>query len=210
MNTAVVHTINIMAANANLYKQLKDSYGEDGFHEGRKYIPKGAVNEIITRDSVKAELIRKSRSRINLSGCLANKVVKKEAKRGFAILVYLDQPWHIKRLLDDGFTDKYLPLLVKPGLEGMRSSLDPTKIFYLSDDGDDRIVDEFLMKQWMLLAPVFVTSREHKVLDSQCPLPFSDVDERIYAPSHNSVIYKAKIHPSHQEGFEVSNIRIHT
>jgi hypothetical protein len=195
-----------MASKLELYEQLHDSRDEDWLNGRRKYIPASAIDDFITKDSIKAELVRKSGNPINLSGCLAEKVMNRKAKRMFAILLYLKEPRDIKRLLNDGFTDEDLPLVKHT--EGLRSSLDPKKIFHLPKNWDRQTVDEFLEKQWMLLAPVFINYGEHMVLDPECPLPFSEIDERIY--SHSSVIYKAKIHPSHQEGFEVSNICVHT
>lgn len=185
---------------SQLYTQLSTSTGKDELHAGRKYIPVDVVIKIITKDNIKAELGRKPGNRITLWGCLADKVVKKNAKRLFAILVYINQAWDVKELLNRGFTDEDLPLAQHE--EELRSTHDSTKIFNTAAFWEDRTVDDFLAKQWMVLAPVFSISGKHMILDPECPLPFSKLDE---AAPGRSVVYQAKVDPSHQEGFEVSN-----
>jgi hypothetical protein len=186
---------------SELYSKLSSSCSEDGLHEGSEYIPADAVKNIITRDSIKAELARSSGNGISLSGCLADKVVKKNAKKIFAILVYLKEPWDIKKMLNDGFGDDDLPLS-KDEHYGLHSARDPKKIF-VSEDWETQTVDDFLLKQWMVLAPIFKIWGEHFVVNRKCLLPFSEVDGVKH--SESSVVYKAKVHPSQQEGFEVSN-----
>jgi hypothetical protein len=183
-----------------LYTQLSNSTWKDELHAGRKYIPVDVVNKAITKDSIKAELRRKLGNRIALWGCLADKVVKKNAKRLFAILVYIDQAWGVKELLNRGFTDEDLPL--EQHEKELRSAHDTTKALNTNGFWEERIVDDFLVKQWMVLAPVFSLSGKHMMLNQEFPLPFSELEEA--APGRN-VVYKAKIDPSHQEGFEVSN-----
>jgi hypothetical protein len=189
---------------SELYRKLSSSCGEDWLHERRQYIPVDAMNNLITKDSIKAELGRKSGNWINLSGCLADKVVKKNAKRVFAILVYLKEPCDVKKLLNDGFTDEDLPLS-RDG-DGLRSVKDPKKIFIPPDEWEDQTVDDFLIKQWMVLAPVFDISGKHMDLNRDCLLPFSELDGVKH--SERNVVYMAKVHPSHQEGFEVSDTSI--
>lgn len=185
---------------SELYSKLSSSCSEDGLHEGSVYIPVGAVKNIITRDSIKAELARSSGNVISFSSCLADKVVKKNAKKIFAILVYLKEPWDIKKMLNDGFADDDLPLS-KDEHYGLCSACDPKKIFV--PDWETQTVDDFLLKQWMVLAPIFKIWGEYFVLNRKCLLPFSEVDGVKH--SESSVIYRAKIHSFQQEGFEVSN-----
>jgi serine/threonine protein kinase len=159
------------------------------------------MNTIITKESIQAELERKDRSCMSLSGCLADKVVKKNAKKLFAILVCLSKASDIKELLKDGFTDEDLPIIEDK--DGFRSAIDTKKIFLIPEDWEDQTIDLLLVKQWMVLAPVFNTSGTHRILHEDCPLPFSNLEEIMY--SKRNVVYRAEVNPFHQEGFEVSD-----
>lgn len=197
-----------MALKPRLYTQLSGLYGRDGLHEGRKYIPRDVINDIVTKESIKTELGRTLKNQIlraslfsRLEKGLANQVKKRNARRLFVILVCLKEPWDIKKLLLAGFTDEDLPL-AKDG-EQLHSAVDPTKRLNLPHGWEEQTMDGFIEKQWLVLAPVFRSLGEHRTFPSECPLPFS-TETHISVPGSNSVIFKAQVPQSHQEGFEVS------
>ncbi|KAH8667345.1 kinase domain-containing protein [Tricladium varicosporioides] len=182
----------------HLYGQLSKSWVSDELHGNRQYIPLDVMNKIITKKSIQAELERKGRNCMSLSGCLADKVVKKNAKKLFAILVCLSKACDIKEFLNDGFTDEDLPIIEDE--DEFRSAIDTKKKFLIPEDWEDQTIDLFLVKQWMVLAPVFNTSGTHIILHEDCPLPFSKLEEILH--SKHNVVYRAEVNPSHQEGFE--------
>lgn len=188
---------------SELRARLRDSSCRDGLND-REYVPVDAIDKIVTKESIKTELGRKSTSKspLTLQGCLADRVERKNAKRLFVILVHLSgaSSWDIKELLDAGFTDKDLPLTEDE--DELRSSRDLKKKFSPPEDWEDTTVHDFILKQWMVLAPFFSSTGEHKMLHQDCPLPFSEVVE--VASFASRVVYKAQIHPSYQEGFLVS------
>jgi len=189
---------------SELYKKLSNSCGEDGFQGGPIFIPVDVMNNFITKDSIKAELGRTSGFWLNWSSYLADKVVKNNAKRIFAILLYIKEPWSIKKLLNDGFTDRDLPFV--KNRNGLCFAHDTKKIFIPPEDWEDQTLDDFLIKQWIVLAPIFSISGKHLILNRLCPLPFSEEDEGNHSGSN--VVYKIEVHRSHQKGFEVSAIFI--
>lgn len=199
-----------MAPKSELYRQLSNSRKEDSLHVQRKYVPMDVLYNIITKESIKAELKRTSNSRIQWDfrgdriNNLADRVVSRNATKLFVILIYLNVPWDVKRFLDAGFTDKDLPLAKKEDdEERLQSALCAEKMFNPPNEWADQLVDNFTEKQWIVLAPVFGTSGVHRTLHHLCPLPFLKMTSTDVHSSH-SAVYKAEVHPSHQNGFKVS------
>ncbi|KAG9237326.1 kinase domain-containing protein [Amylocarpus encephaloides] len=188
-----------MAQIPGLYGKLRVACRNDKLNSDRQYIPVDVVDEKITKDSIKAELGRKSKIPNWWWSCLAARVEKNNVKRVFSVLVYVQKPSFVEKLLESGFTDEDLPLVKHR--EEMRSVHDPTRTFSIPKEWEDQTVDDFIKKQWMVLAPIFDTSGKHMVLDPLCPLPFSTMEEVVCSP--RNLVYKAKVYPSHQEGFEV-------
>jgi hypothetical protein len=141
-----------MAPKTGLYKKLASSYGVDELNGQRRFIPADVIENVITRESIKAELGRNS-GRINTSSCLANKIVKRNARRLFVILVFINESWTIRKFLKDGLTDDDLPF--ESHDESTRSVHNHTKMFHPPEDWAYATVDEFLTRQWMVLAPIF-------------------------------------------------------
>jgi hypothetical protein len=195
-----------MASQPGLYKKLHDSSRKD--HEGRTYIPMDALKDNVNFKSIKASLDKKSKlpGWLGSTGYLADKVEKNNARRLFVILLFVMEPRDIEKLLDAGFTDLDLPL-TKQGEQLLQSVHHPTKRFEIPKRWEPQTVDDFIDKQWMFLAPFFKATGAHVDLDSNCPLPFSspdDADEGVVYPN----LHKARVEPSHQEGFEVGGVFI--
>lgn len=185
-----------------LYKTLSSSICESGLN-GHKFIPNHILNEKVTNEAIKKELKRALPGVIS-KGYLADRVVKREAKKLFVVLVCLSKPWDIKKLLDNGFVDKDLPLILSD--KKLLSTQDSRKIFSPPNSWDYATVDLFIEKQWIVLAPSFSITGEHMDLDRRCPLPFSKDKDVDIANGPNSVVHKMTIDRSHQDGFEVSVI----
>jgi serine/threonine protein kinase len=191
-----------MSPTADMYETLSSLCDDDGIHEGREYISMDVIKNVVTKENIKAELGRTPGDGTPLEDRLADLVVENNARGVFAILVYTGQPWDIKKLLDDSLADEYLPLVRQK--QELQSVPYPEKIFSVPKGWHRRQVDNFLDKQWMVLAPVFKISGQHMKLDPKCPLPFSKVNENIH--NHGTVVYRAQLHPWHQQGFEVYDI----
>jgi hypothetical protein len=186
---------------SELYTQLSPKSGSiqtDALNKFRHYVPITRFNTIITKDSIKGELARKNKL---FTGCLADRVVKKNARKLFAILVYISKPGTIKALLDAGFTDDDLPCQDQENEYLLRSSREPSKEFDPPEDWEPSTIDSFLERQWQLLAPVLDVSGGHLNFHDKTPLPFSKAEtiRRV----ERSVVWKATIHPDHQIGFQV-------
>lgn len=199
--------IDQMATEDSLYRQLYNSRLSDDLSR-RKYIPNSELREIVARDNIITEL-HEHQNRWSLkrfrqnSTNLANRILESGQKL-FVILVNLRLSWGVKNLLDAGLTDEDLPLS-KRGNQ-LYSSVDPARSFKWPSDWGLEKLDDFVEKQWLVLAPVFCAGGAHRTLAPECPLPFVTAVEAQNGP--NSVVYKVTVDASHHDGFEVSTIHL--
>ncbi|KAK1498983.1 protein kinase domain-containing protein [Colletotrichum cuscutae] len=197
-------------AGVTLSRQLTKAHRVDDLNGSRfKFLPLDTLNRLITEENVRSELARKPprRPRISLTSAseqartLASRVVTKKGRKLFVILVHLKKPWDVRKLMDAGLNDDFLPFFRNGqgrNEDQLQSARDARIIFNPPDDWEDQDVDDFIDKQWLVLAPVFGTSGAHRILDASCPLPLVKVDGTIHGPG--SVVYKTDVHPSQQQG----------
>lgn len=198
-------TVSESSAQGSLYRQLFDSRLSDDLHH-RKYIPNNELRKILARDNIISELNehhkRWSLKRIRQNSTnLANRILE-SGQRLFVILVNLSLSWGVKNLLDAGLTDKDLPLSKRGN--HLSSPVDPARSFKWPSEWGLEKLDDFVEKQWLVLAPVFATRGAHRALAPECPLPFVTVVEAQHGP--RNVVYKVLVNSSHQEGFKVSTM----
>jgi hypothetical protein len=123
------------------------------------------------------------------------------APKMFAALAYLKRGHDICALLEDGISDKDLPLIRKEneaeGFTLQRVSGVPIKTFESWDDDEKEQFDRI---QWWMMAPVF-KSKEHHELDESTILPFipfvGNEETRKKKEGGYSEVYARRIHPSH-------------
>lgn len=188
-----------MAPISDLYTTLSGEEKDDKLNSNRQYIPESAITRYVTKESIKAEL-KRSGDWVTSRNCLAEKVVEGKAQRIFIILVYIREPRAIKALLHGGFTDGDLPVVRQnQQLHSTRNA----KVFTPPKHWQPQTVNDFIKKQWLVLAPLFRIWEHDKIINPECPLPFLEVDERDHIRENQSAIFKAQIHQSHQQGFEV-------
>ncbi|KAI8277666.1 Serine/threonine-protein kinase nekl-2 [Colletotrichum sp. SAR11_240] len=186
----------------NLYGQLFESYKKDDLRH-RDFIPLSDLGNLITRPNVKAELRKTQKNRLLVlfrfekSGALASRVTK-DGQKLFAILLHLNLPWGVKKLLDNGFTDSDLPFSRED--KYLVSATQSTKRFKWPEDWGQQSLNTFLREQWLMLAPVFTNGGNCGNISVNQPLPFLTAEPEQHTASN--VIFKAEIHASHQKGFE--------
>lgn len=189
-----------------MFKRLKSKYLKCPLSTNR-FLPVNVLDEEITEENVKAEIPKKLSN--FLKPHLPSTVVH-QARKVFAILVIVGEPEAIKYLLAEGITDEDLPLSRKDGDEddnNLVPSSDNGKIFRsFADWEDERRVEYFLDKQWMVLAPVLDFSGRDMKLSVRSALPFQAVDP----VGHSNVVtvYKSDVHPAHQRGLQVRHIPV--
>ena len=184
-----------------LRKRLKAKYHKSRFSE-QQFLPLDIVDEQITEDAIKAELSRKTPDRFR-NRTLFSQVVE-QAKKVFAVLVIIGEAQAIEALLQEGITDKHLPL--------SRRGDDENDDVLVSHDGkafpsfsqweDDIRVDEFLDKQWIVQAPVLEYSSDELKFSNKHAMPFLAAIKVTH--TRFSSVWKTNIHPAHQRGFPVS------
>ncbi|KAG6362268.1 hypothetical protein INS49_010498 [Diaporthe citri] len=148
-----------MATEDSLYRQLFNSRLSDDLSR-RKYIPNSELRKIVATDNIITELHehqkRWSLKRIRQNSTnLATRILESGQKL-FVILVNLTLSWGVKNLLDAGLTDEDLPLSKRGN--HLYSSVDPARSFKWPSEWGLEKLDDFVEKQWLVLAPVFSPS----------------------------------------------------
>lgn len=163
------------------------------------FLPLNSLDELITTDSVEAQLSLSDRLPWSR---LPGEVVQ-HAKKVFAILVLIDKPRAIKKLLREGLTDEHLPLFPKgDGSDNILVSA-RGKIFQsFATWHNSAKVAVFLEKQWVVQAPVLDATDSDITLNPKCVLPFYNIVE--LGEGQSSRVYKGELHPAHQKGLKVS------
>jgi len=137
------------------------------FERGKLYLPRDALNNILTVPNVSKELSLATKI---LSPGLADRIVQ-HASKTFAILCLIDESRRIKDLLEEGFIDDDLPIE-----RDNRVFISARGKGYLSFTSWRRSkVIKFLDTQWQMQAPTFDGTGGHVVLDRRCPLPIRDL-----------------------------------
>ncbi|KAI1270912.1 kinase-like protein [Xylaria sp. FL0933] len=195
------------SAEHDLYDQLDERILEcDESRESQafshfKFLPRDALDKVITTDVVKGQLPLLDSS----DSARFSKTVE-GAKKVLAVLGLCgieDLFWSLVR---EGLTDKDLPL-VRQGAEKHCQILESSqgKVFKSLSAKRHRIaVENFLQKQWQVLAPVFTRMGEDIKIDGNVALPFYDVKKKS-ALNNKSTVYKGIIHAAHR-GPELRNI----
>ncbi|KAK1722436.1 kinase-like domain-containing protein [Colletotrichum acutatum] len=191
-------------ASESLQRILSDASQTDALNNVRQYIPRHVLDTNVTRESVKAAL-KKSTAKWKIwplsTKSIVDTVVSNNLKLVFVILLYLDVPWDVKKFHEAGFTDADLPMekMVSKQGDRLQSGLDSKKLFAPPKHWNLQ-AENFVSKQWVMMAPIFGSSGEYQKLHPLCPLPLTQADGVIH--SARNVVYKAEIQSSHQRGFE--------
>ncbi|KAF6817252.1 serine/threonine protein kinase [Colletotrichum plurivorum] len=183
---------------SNLYKQLDKSLQYCSF-DSRKFLPRDKLDEIITKESIKNELPRSFKDHFRSDGITARLV--QGARKLVAILIFIGERGAVKKIIrDDGLTDEDLPFRPAKNTDNgsiVESARGKTVRSFVCLKSDAK-VGTFLEKQWLFLAPVLDNTGASIPLDSQCPLPFRDVEE--VKGHYENTVYKAELHRSHLAG----------
>jgi hypothetical protein len=172
----------------------------------RKFIPESQIQQIVQDQVIQAELYKSNKSIGKPSRMLKAPVVSKDYasyRKILAILYLIKRPSKIRMFVKVGLRDCHLPLKKTQHPSGTDRSVTltsqntpeaPGVRFVRGEDAE-----EFLERQWSVLAPVFVGSHEtvpHIDLEDNSILPF--LSETIIAKEGgSSKVFKAKIHPDH-------------
>ncbi|KAF2258894.1 kinase-like protein [Lojkania enalia] len=170
----------------------------------QSFLPQSDLEKAITKESVKDALPLMVRV---LNGRLPEKVVH-NAKKVFAILVFIAKPTAIKDLIAEGIADMHLPLSRDERGEAnvlVSATGAKFKSFSAFKHEANKLTKDFLEKQWLVQAPVMDTAGNHIILDQRCPLPFVEM-EPIGVGQH-SAVYRTALHASHQKGIKLHDKR---
>lgn len=164
------------------------------------FLPQSSIDELITEDTIKAVLQTKE------TDDAFYKRVFQIARKTFAILVLIDKVSFMRRLTEAGFTDRTLPHYRKDERENYKEfNSDELTSSKLLDAWESETVDEFLKKQWLVLAPVFDTPGQRFHKDPRSPLPITQIND---IPGSYRLRFRGRIHPAHQQWTMKSQVSI--
>lgn len=176
----------------------------------RTFLPTDAIDEVISTDIIKAQL-----SRFGILNSLFNPCYKdpcsqivKRAKKVFVILGLCELEKLIWEVVEEGLTDEQLPLarFYGEGPPNILISRHGKKFQSFSNRGDNIGVENFLRKQWQVLAPVFTTLGEDLRLDALNPLPFYGIKKISF--NDRSTVYKGTLHGAHFMPKPKDNVKV--
>ena len=159
---------------------------EKVFDTDEHFIPAGDLEQVLTHDSIKAELQRHGLEDLYSFVC-------QRAKNFFAILLLIRKLDALETLITEDLGDELLPV-VDSALESRTD--ERLQAAFSVWDIDTR--EEFFEMQWTVLVPVFCEA-EHLKLYDNARLPFIETN-RIASGGFGSV-HRVKIH-RHHEKFE--------
>lgn len=137
-------------------------------------------------------------------------VVLSGAKRLFATLILIRKSVAIRALLDERVADDSLPLKLETLHERstlIQQSGEHIKSF---EDWSDDSIEEFYLKQWWNLSPIFKVGR-HYELNENAVLPFVPFTHDKSTPPKqggNSEVFPVRIHPAHHDFWEALDINV--
>ncbi|KAK4164676.1 kinase-like domain-containing protein [Cladorrhinum sp. PSN259] len=139
------------------------------------------------------------------------KQIHQEAKNIFTILVLIGHISEIEGLLNDGLTDKDLPLSRKDNNTDILISKATGREFASFNKWNPPRVKQFLRDQWVVQAPVFEQAGETVHLEQDCPLPFISLSEdgtieKLNGGASDVWVHPAQIHPAHRSESFASSI----
>ncbi|RWA12596.1 hypothetical protein EKO27_g2528 [Xylaria grammica] len=193
-----------------LYQQLKRRLKEGGDTNAFSFLPRDAIDEIITSKIVEAQSswYDRFKGRSSWYGFLADisfwnglinysrsDQVVEQAKGMLAILGLCEKENDMWNLFGDGLTDGHLPLELRlKGYSNVLVSRQGQEFRSFLNWGNVQR-EVFFNKQWLVLAPVFKTRGQHISVDGHVPLPFYGVE--MLSHSATSTISKGWLHAAH-------------
>ncbi|CAO2649035.1 Nn.00g099840.m01.CDS01 [Neocucurbitaria sp. VM-36] len=176
-------------------------------HYHIKFLPTSQLANIVTDDAVRNELIKRKHSISNLWKRPKAMMLPEQNgsyRKIFAVLCLMKRLSKLRFFVECGVCDTHLPL-DKVSLSdssgkhfGLRSRLDTAAPMVELRREDD--IDEFVERQWSVLAPYFAgsdgTHISHSDLQPETILPFLNCTDTVKVGGSGRV-FKAEIHPDH-------------
>lgn len=164
------------------------------FDSMQLYVPADRLSDILSKSVVESELQRHG---LGMIEALPNFILI-EAKRIFAILVYLRLTKKIRDFFKHGFNDEQLPIEFNIGAENLFET--PVSVFSSWNRAE---ILEFCDSQWRFNAPIFGysfldESQYHRRFPPQTVFPFDVVDKPKGTPF--SKVWKIRIPRGHLSG----------
>jgi hypothetical protein len=185
-----------------LYERLSASLVECSLRSGRKFFLPDVIDDEITIQNVKFAAPSGLRQFFgNPRNSFVDKIVQ-QTKNIFAILVMISKTDAIKALLAEEINDSLLPLTTGPDniLVSGNGKTFPSFRLWTSRSRND-----FLEKQWWVLAPVVKTRGQHVVLEPSCAMPITDC--KLVAFQLDCVVHQGVLHTSRHQTLTVCYFR---
>lgn len=183
-------------SSSSLSRQIMDGILRSS-NDNIEFVPLDHLNFTITESNIRAEL---SKSHGLLEPSNIPDRVAEHSKRIFATLVLMDKIDAIHGLLLEGLTDEHLPLSRDTEFSNLLSQDKAQKFPF--ENWPESSVRWFISQQWLFLTPILKTTGQEIIVDSACALPFKEFE--YIGGGAAGTVYKAQVHPAHQQGFNVS------
>jgi hypothetical protein len=173
-------------------------------HKHREYfVPINELDRLITADAIRYELevLYQDFQPFEISS--TTRYIQENARKVFAILVFIGKGAYIREFIKERVTDADLPLKRWKENDSTSGSL-PTNLrhpVYPGANWSKRDIASFNRDQWSFIAPVFDKVGQHYELEDDCILPFIENHGGIASQTISggySDVWSVRIHPAHQ------------
>ena len=213
-----------------LVQQLQEAQIEWPPRGNSYFLPINALNELVTYNSVAAELRRIDPKASDTQVSRHTSSICSSAMKLFTVLLCGTKSSYITKFLDDGITDRDLPFVRSYTTNGSNSDVQNLPFVLCKSDHDrclkynhskcgikamafwsQRDIRELCRDQWFVQAPVFeqkstIGQVPHHDLDDNTVLPFiEDYETQKTSQGGYSHVWGVRIHSAHQNVYRSTN-----
>lgn len=180
--------------------------------DGKDFVPNNAIQDFTSQGEVQRHLEAMAEKRVFPKNTAIQPLIdyvmdqNRPAKKIYLILELCKSLKYLSILRDAKFFDKHLPIEAKWSEDEDRyivTTKGPkgrvTHAAFRNWDEND--IDSFKDKQWLFMAPVFVSGRFDYAVNVNCPLPILPNDEETdhVNVGYSGAVYEVKVHEAHLE-----------
>ncbi|KAF7870271.1 hypothetical protein EAF04_004019 [Stromatinia cepivora] len=184
----------------SLHRQIRGCRVEAYKQPSRHFVPRCRQDALLTVDAIANDIIKGDGMIEMHQAKRCAEETRKVAKSIYATLACIDRGADMCQLVDQGISDKELPLKYdKLNIELRTSS---GRLVQGLEHWDEEIMEDFYERQWWMTAPVF-KNKKHFDLNEREVLPFIPLGDNdgMTEPKQGaySEVFAVHVHPSHHD-----------
>ncbi|KAI0454926.1 hypothetical protein F5B21DRAFT_473906 [Xylaria acuta] len=201
-------SVSTVATSSHLRDEINDALVESAFDSGRRFLPEGSLDRLVTSENIRGALTYRSAGNEEIQA-LVDFVLTK-ARKIFVIIVdtdMIDVGDALESFRKSGVTDRHLPLprelincgRMKDQSMGKDCHHDAALDAFHEKPWRRSAISAFYHSQWQFLAPLFTPDHDDMTLDVRAILPLVHVgrDARM---GFFSEVYEVELHRDHHHG----------